>query len=131
MVKTKFQNKLIQLAKQYVHKCDPFNKSLHTTIICHKEFPIVYGINQEYAHRPACIGYMHRSQHSEFDAVRRFKRNNLIGKLEECDVYNVRVARDGSVKNSRPCVRCQNLLGKVSPRRIYYTNEEGDFVQFE
>ena len=130
MVKTKFQNKLIQLAKQYVHKCSPFNKSLHATIICHGEFPIVYGVNQGYAHWETCLDYSLYSRHSEADAVRRFKRNNLIGKLEECDVYNVRVARDGSIKNSRPCQRCQNLLKKFSPRRVYYTNEEGDFVLF-
>lgn len=127
---TRTQLKVVELARKYVHKCDAMNKSLHVTLIMHGSFLVSYGVNNEGAYFPNANGYIHNSIHSEFDALRRFRRKSLIGEIGECDVYNVRISRRNELKMARPCHRCESLLMKHPPRRVFYTNDCGVFIPF-
>src|SRR5579859_4291261 len=127
---TKIQLKVIELARKYVHKCDVFNKSLHVTLLMHGNFPVEYGVNCESAHLANAHGYIHCSQHSEYNCIQRFRRKNMLGQLYELDLYNIRISRRHELKMSRPCARCQTLLNKYQPRRIFYTDDYGHFIRF-
>lgn len=45
-------------------------------------------------------------------------------------VINVRVNLNGEICNSRPCSACENLLRYISPGEVYYTNNSGEFEEF-
>lgn len=123
----KIELKAIELARKHVKKCNAYNKSLHASVLFYDDFPIVYGLNDESARLVTTAGYSQNSLHSEFSCLMRFKRKFLLGKLEECDMYNIRITRRGEIKSSKPCIVCEKLLTKYPPRNILYTNDQGVF----
>jgi hypothetical protein len=54
---------------------------------------------------------------------------NLILKLrnyhKKCDLYNVRVMRDGSIGMSKPCLNCMRYLDRF--QKVFYTDWNGEF----
>lgn len=51
----------------------------------------------------------------------------LCQKLDEgATVFVVRVRRDGTLANSRPCDDCKISMFMSGVRKVYYTNEEGE-----
>lgn len=44
---------------------------------------------------------------------------------------NIRINRNGELKNSAPCSSCQNLLfGYLGVKNCYHTDDDGNFVEF-
>ena len=126
---TRIEQKVIELAYKYVHKIDPFNKSLHVSVAMRGDFFITYGINHESSSHPHAFGYQHNSIHSEWDLIKRFKRKFPIQRMNECEIWNIRLTRKWEIRNSRPCGRCFRLLDKVNPGRVLYSTDDGVFLQ--
>ena len=125
---TRTEQKVIELANRFVHKCDPFNKSLHVSLLMHGDFLITYGVNQESQNCQYALGYQNNSIHSEWNCIRRFKRKFSIERLNECELWNIRLTRKRELRNSKPCTRCFNYLSKFTLRKIYYSTDEGVFT---
>jgi len=54
--------------------------------------------------------------------------------LDDCGGYsffNVRIDNNGKIGNSRPCAGCQHLLRSVGFKRVFFTNNAGQFQIFE
>lgn len=61
--------------------------------------------------------------HAELSACIRFGK-------EDCSKYSiavVRIDRNGKFNQSRPCPGCQNVLRQLNFRKIYFTNETGNW----
>ena len=89
--------------------------------------------------RVVCIGYnkkkshpeinrhpykMHTSSiHAELDAVIKY------GKIDCSDniIVVIRLRRDGTLGNSKPCIGCQHVLKQVGFKAVYYSTREGIF----
>lgn len=61
---------------------------------------------------------------------------NLALRLRGADwskitIVNFRIGRDGEIRNSRPCCSCASLIQYLLPRRVYFTNENGEFEYYE
>jgi hypothetical protein len=121
------EEKVIELGHKYVHKCSPFNKSLHVSVIMRGDFFITYGVNHESYSDPYAFGYQNNSIHSEYDLIKRFKRKFPIQRSSECELWNMRLTRKFELRNSKPCTRCTKLLSKSYVRKIYYSTDEGIF----
>lgn len=65
-----------------------------------------------------------RSTHAEINAVLKVRKKiDLTG----TKIYVVRIRKDGSLANSRPCVLCQNVLYRYSIKKVYYSIDEEFF----
>jgi hypothetical protein len=91
-----------------------------------------YGENHYKAH---CNGNEASSIHAEQDAVRKLPRpHKKLRHLKKLDIMVVRVNRNGSLGNSKPCVHCLYTLSQLLPEkgycisRVYYSTHEGEIV---
>lgn len=65
---------------------------------------------------------------AEFDAFRILRnRSNITGRLI---LVNVRIDRNGHIRNSHPCRFCQNLIRFLNFREVWYSTENG-FKKYE
>jgi deoxycytidylate deaminase len=71
-------------------------------------------------------GYIDDRIHSELDAIIKASRRDNI-KLSDCTLWNVRINRWNKVCLSRPCARCSRLIKSVGIKKIYYTNDLGEY----
>lgn len=49
---------------------------------------------------------------------------------KEIKVINVRITKDRTIKNSRPCSSCSNWLKVLQPKFLYFTNDLGIFERY-
>jgi len=65
---------------------------------------------------------------SEMVLFRRAKNKFANLKWNRWTLVNIRIDALGQVKNSYPCVHCENLLiDYLKIKKLYYTTEQGDF----
>lgn len=68
------------------------------------------------------------SLHSEIAACIKLGKESLRG----YDLINVRIGNDGrSVLLSKPCKNCANVLRQLRPKRVFFTNDKGNFEKLE
>ena len=60
-------------------------------------------------------------RHAEIDAIKR--AINIHGEefLESCDLYVMRIGRNGKIANSKPCVGCQKAIDHYKFKRVFWT----------
>lgn len=61
------------------------------------------------------------SSHAELSVIWKVRRRTFRGKA---DIYVVRVLKDGTVGNARPCQECVNIMRCAGIRRVYYSTDE-------
>lgn len=66
-------------------------------------------------------GYNHDEKHSETVALGKLWPGDAKGTT----IINLRLKRDGSVANSKPCCKCLARLKAEKVGKILYTDEEG------
>lgn len=71
------------------------------------------------------------SLHSEHVALKKIPYNILCNrrKMAKIEVYNVRFTRDGKLTMSCCCTNCATMLHTAGIKKIFYTNEEGNFIK--
>lgn len=127
---TNLQTKIIKEAFKYLKDIPAANRYRHISIIASKGDIIEAGTNNEGASVDGrAFGYL--SLHSEYNVVKKFLRSHYAGQLQYYDLWSVRIDRYNRIVNSRPCQRCRYLLSIFRPRRIYYSNENGAFEQWQ
>lgn len=74
-------------------------------------------------------GNVSHSGHAEMRALSKMPKSWDPRKVR---VYVQRTRKDGSVAMARPCVHCQAMLWRegVDPRRVQFTNEQGQYERF-
>lgn len=65
--------------------------------------------------------------HSELAAIKNFPFPPI--ELEKCSLINTRVCPSGKIRISKPCEHCMNLLDVFSFKHVYYTDDEGKFIE--
>lgn len=117
--------KLVKLAfKMRVAK----QRTYHVSYIVRRNKIYSVGINDRTTTHPMAkqFGWWNDNLHSEVDAYRRYC---IDYPLSECDLYNVRLDNMNRIRISRPCKACLNLLDLVGFRRVYFTDDSGDFIR--
>jgi len=66
---------------------------------------------------------------SEWVCLNKIKKTTNID-YNKLILVNVRIDREGSVRNSRPCKSCESLLKALQPKKVYYTNDNGEFEEY-
>lgn len=83
-----------------------------------------------YNHSRPCLN---KSVHAEEDALHKYicKRKKDTKKRPKIDLLVIRIADNGTLKNSKPCLHCMMALKsynnkEVNIRNIYYSNDDGE-----
>lgn len=112
-------------------------KTFHTTFIVKKNKIIKIGINSYKTH-PRNLLYNYRGKednvdirrfvavHSELSAILKYGKDDC----SDCTFVNVRIDKNGVPCMSKPCIGCSDLLNTVGFKRLYYTNDNGIFVEY-
>lgn len=126
---TTWEKRLVEFAFNKVKQCNPYNKSRHVSILCKGKKLVEFGLNNEestYTHR---FGY--KSNHAEYEVLRRFLRFNTLSELSKLTLFNCRINRYNEVVNSRPCRKCAYLLEFFPTKSVYFSNDIGVFEQWQ
>jgi deoxycytidylate deaminase len=128
LMNTKSLKKYVELSKSMMPQ-DHGVRTFHTTFVLNKSKVVAIGINNVKTH-PATLKYNYCGQvglHSELSAVIK------LGKEDCSDLtfVNVRVKKNGSIGTSLPCRGCMDMLNQVGFKKVYFTNEKGDFTKLK
>jgi deoxycytidylate deaminase len=108
-----------------------FSKRKHFSFILYKRRIMSIGINDELCTHPKAkeFGFKYYRIHSELSSIIRFPEKPIL--LAKCTLINVRLSRTGTVMISHPCKNCKRLISSFNFKRVFYTNVEGEFEEFE
>lgn len=127
----KIFNKLVEISKAMKGRRQT-GMRFHTTFFLKKRKIVCVGWNDytknhlshkfgEYkAHKTFTETYK-PSIHSECAAIIKFGETDLSG----YEVCNVRIDNNGSLSLSKPCSNCAKLLSSLSPKKIFFSTENG------
>lgn len=112
-------------------------KTFHTTFIVRKNKIQKIGINVDKTH-PANLKYNYLSKdgtdirsmvgvHSELAAILKYNKTTCY----DCIFINVRIDRNFKPTIAKPCKGCQDLLTQVGYKKVYYTNNKGEFEEWK
>lgn len=112
-------------------------KTFHTTFVVKKNRIQKIGINIDKTH-PANLRYSYfgkdgkdiRSMvgvHSELAAILKYGKDDC----SDCVFVNVRIDKKFNPAIAKPCKGCQDLLTQVGYKKVYYTNNKGEFEEWK
>lgn len=94
----------------------------HYTFIVHKNKLIGYGTNLV-ENPPKYLGYHSNAMiHSEINA---FKKNKGLIKGKKFEILNIRLSKEGNLKNSTPCNCCYNFMKEMGCVKFYFSTDCG------
>lgn len=67
---------------------------------------------------------------SELAAFTKIKSTFNIDMWRRLSMVNVRIDRNGEIRNSHPCPACRNLIAYINPSSVWFTNNLGEFEQY-
>lgn len=104
-------------------------RSFHVTFALKKGKIIAIACNKQKTH-PITIKYNYVGQvnvHSELSAIIKLGRENC----SELTFVNVRIKKDGTIGNSKPCPGCSDLLRQVGFKNLFFTDSNGKFQKIK
>ena len=110
-------------------------RTQHFTFVVFKNKILTIGRNQKKSHsihiKNPRIGrngnkIIDKSICSEWAALSKLKNTTNIP-FNKITLINVRVDKNKNIKNSRPCTSCLSLCKFFDIRKIFYTNNSGNF----
>lgn len=115
------------------HQC---RRTFHATFIIKKGKIQKIGINSLKTHtRNLQYDYTGKDEvdirtfvgiHSELSAIIKFGKEHCT----DCTFVNVRINMQGEPAMAAPCRGCQSVLQQVGYKRVYFTNNLGEFEQW-
>lgn len=125
------REKIIRIAYQNLIKhqnkfsYEKRKKSFHYSFITLRSNILHWSINLENKSHPKAhlYDYYGARQHAEFRVVTTFPHPTNI--LNRCDLWNIRINRNGNIAMSAPCDKCEDFISNFNFRHIFFTNEVG------
>ena len=102
--------KFVEISKAMMPQAHS-SRTFHTTFILNKSKLLAVGVNNGKTH-PAILKYDYWD-------------------CSGLTFVNVRLKKDGMVGNSLPCRGCMSMLNQIGFKKIYFTDEKGDFQKLK
>ncbi len=108
----------------------PCGKNKHISFLVHRNDILSIGWNDYLAVDPFCrlMGYKYSQKHSEVSALLRFRGNRSI--IKECNIVNTRINIFKDLGMAKPCILCQKFMNRIGIRKVWYTDQNGEFQRF-
>ncbi len=121
------QDKIINLTMSL--KAMPVGKGRHFSFILKRNKILSIGWNDGWKTHPISkqFNYRYHAIHSELSAILRY--DGYVSDLAGATIVNTRINWHDEVAMSMPCPICLKLLKKNKIKRIYYTNDSGEFIK--
>jgi len=120
----------LSIAIQKLNLHPEIDKFIHYTFVVQDNKIIEWGRNNK--GMPAIhYGYHDRicdpnygpKTHSEIDAYKKAK--GLLNKSKKFEIINVRLNRNGDLRESKPCQCCYNIMRDLGCNKFYYSCDIG------
>jgi len=118
-------NKFIEISRALYRSDHPL-RTFHTTFIIKNKRIMSIGINNPKTHPRTLLYNYHEGQygtHSELSAVIKLGYEDC----SELTFVNVRLLKDLTVVNSKPCQGCLDMMNQLDYNEFYYTTNDGKF----
>lgn len=69
--------------------------------------------------------------HAEESAIVKLLTERRIHDLVGADIYVTRFTKGGRVGMARPCGNCNRLIATCGIRRVYYTTDDGNVLDYK
>lgn len=120
--------KIIETLKALAISSGGVKSSNHAAAVVRKGEIIAFGINQmkshpfqkKYGRTNDCI-YFHAETHSIFNSLKKVH----VDDLKKCDLYVIRVLKNGTMSESCPCSGCKKAINWFNIRNVYYSDSKG------
>jgi len=128
-------NRYIEISRALFDIKNHSARTFHTTFIIKNGKIQVIGINSLKTNtRSLRLNYFKNGEdlrklvgtHSELSALIKYGKEDC----SNCIFLNVRIDKEGNIKNSFPCNGCLSGLFQVGFKRLYFTNDSGDFEEY-
>ena len=100
----------------------------HVAFILKKKIPVCIGWNKQKSH-PAIERHPYKPEtahiHAELDAV---IKNGEVD-YSQYTMVVMRIKKNGTIANSKPCLGCQHVLKQVGFKSVFYSTEYGNFAR--
>lgn len=121
-------NNLVRKAISITRESKNETRYKHVAFILRNKKTMCVGVNKRKSH-PAIHRHPYKHHcaniHAELDAVIRHGKTDC----SDNTLVVMRVKKDGSLGNSKPCIGCQHVLDQVGFKSVYYSTENGAFAQ--
>lgn len=127
-MKAKLFNRCLRKAYELnTPKHPEYENYIHFSFLIRNNEIVNYGMNKK-AEPFTYLGYPSYSKmHSEVDVY--FRSRPRLRKDDEFEIVNIRLSRDGRIRNSTPCNCCSEFLKKLGCKTIYFTVDSGEFAR--
>ncbi len=68
---------------------------------------------------------------SELNAFIQAKNKYSDINWKKVTMVNIRIDLNGNIRNSCPCNACKNLITYISPKNIFFSNDNGEFQEYK
>lgn len=96
----------------------------HAAALLYNDTIYSYGINKFIKEIKIDNQIYYKTMHAEITVFEKLPKKKVRG----MDILVIRVNKNLTLKNSRPCSQCIDKLSKLGIRKVFYSNEEGDIV---
>lgn len=114
--------KPLQLLKKIANDSIVYYK--HAAALLYGDTIYSYGINKFIKEIKIDDQIYYKTMHAEITVFEKLPKKKVRG----MDILVIRVNKNLTLKNSRPCSQCIDKLYKLGIRKVFYSNEEGDIV---
>lgn len=134
-------NKFVEIAKalQPTHHSYPTIRTFHVTFAVYRKKTIAIGINNLKTH-PNIKQFNYISEegedlrdiarrHSELNCILKLQNKLSINNFNDIVFVNIRLDKAGTIKYAKPCNGCTHLLNQVGYKKIYYSTNNGEFIE--
>ncbi len=120
-MKRKLLETCINHAIKFLPKHPQYENYKHYTYIIQNNKIVDFGLNR--CGTPDSNYHNHCKIHSELDAI--YQAYGLIDKKSSFYAINIRLTKQGLLRNSKPCTCCYNLLKTFNCKFIWYSTRIG------
>jgi deoxycytidylate deaminase len=122
--------KIFETLKALAISSEGIGSSRHAAVIMRRGKIVSFGVNstkshpfqKQYSRNSNCI-YFHAETHSIYNAL----KNISIDELAKCDIYVLRVIKNGTVSESCPCIGCKKAIAAFNIKNVFYSDNTGSF----
>jgi hypothetical protein len=131
-----FLNKSLELARALCPEQTDARRTFHFSMCWHGNKLLAIGQNQNKTSSRNRFNQIRdgfsidlKGQCSEMSCFLKVK-NKISTDFSKFTLVNVRIDRAGNVAISRPCGHCRGLIRYLSPKAVYFTDNEGEFQKY-
>lgn len=134
-------HKSLELARALYPSAFQELRTFHVSVLWNKNKLLSVGVNRRSTHpRNLKNKKFNRKGHdisqmkfrcSEFESFIGLGKQRYTLDFSKCTMVNIRINKENQISLSQPCNSCENLIQWLGLRRVFFTNNEGNFELYK